>query len=50
MYITFDLLLFNQFALFRLSDKGKKLELIDDVKGIQDNLSFCTRDVRKNFE
>lgn len=33
MYITFSLILFNQFTLFRLSEKDKKLVLLDDVKG-----------------
>lgn len=50
MYITFDLILYNQFTLFRLSEKGKKLELIDHVKGIQYNFSFCTREVREKFK
>lgn len=50
MYITFDLILFNHFTLFRLSEKGKNLELIDDVKGFQYNLSLCARDVRKKSE
>lgn len=40
-------MLLSQFTLFRLSEKGKKLELIDDVKRFQYNLSFCTSDVRK---
>lgn len=44
--INFDLILFNQFACLGFKKK-KELELTDDVKGIQCNLSFCTRDVSK---
>lgn len=42
------LILFKLFALFRhfKSKKIKRLELTDEVKGIQCNLSFCTRDER----
>lgn len=37
IYITSSVMLSNQFTLLRLSEKGKKLELIDDVKGFQYN-------------